>query len=65
MKKQKKKIKEALTPEMFERMDAVTSTRAQLAMIKAAEIMMNELTEEGFEVLDIREYFTQLIANDI
>jgi hypothetical protein len=61
----KKKIKEALTPEMFERMDAVTSTRAQLAMIKAAEIMMNELTEEGFEVLDIREYFTQLIANDI
>jgi hypothetical protein len=27
--------------------------------------MMNELTEEGFEVLDIREYFTQLIANDI
>jgi hypothetical protein len=27
--------------------------------------MMNQLTEEGFEVLDIREYFTQLIANDI
>jgi hypothetical protein len=61
----KKKIKEALTPEMFERMDALTSTRAQIAMIKAAEIMMNELTKEGFEVLDIREYFTQLIANDI
>jgi DNA-binding TFAR19-related protein (PDSD5 family) len=61
----KKKIKEALTPEAFERMDALTSTRAQIAMIKAAEIMMNELTKEGFEVLDIREYFTQLIANDI
>lgn len=61
----KEEIKEALTPEMFERMDAVTSTHAQIAMIKAAEIMMNELTEEGFEVLDIREYFTQLIANDI
>jgi hypothetical protein len=61
----KKGIYEKLSPEMFERMDAVTSTRAQLAMIKAAEIMMNELTEEGFEVLDIREYFTQLIANDI
>jgi hypothetical protein len=61
----KEEIKEALTPEMFERMDALTSTRAQIAMIKAAEIMMNELTEEGFEVLDIREYFTQLIANDI
>jgi hypothetical protein len=61
----KKKIKEALTPEAFERMDALTSDRAQIAMIRAAEIMMNELTEEGFEVLDIREYFTQLIANDI
>lgn len=62
---EKDKVKEALTPEMFERMDALTSTHAQIAMIKAAEIMMNELTKEGFEVLDIREYFTQLIANDI
>jgi hypothetical protein len=61
----KDEVKEALTPEMFERMDALTSHNAQIAMIKAAEIMMNELTEEGFEVLDIREYFTQLIANDI
>ena len=61
----KEELKEALSPEAFERMDALTSTRAQIAMIKAAEIMMNELTEEGFEVLDIREYFTQLIANDI
>jgi hypothetical protein len=61
----KEELKEALTPEMFERMDALTSDRAQIAMIRAAEIMMNELTEEGFEVLDIREYFTQLIANDI
>ena len=61
----KEEVKEALTPDMFERMDALTSTTAQRAMIKAAEIMMNELTKEGFEVLDIREYFTQLIANDI
>lgn len=61
----KEEVKEALTPEAFERMDALTSNTAQLAMIKAAEIMMNELTKEGFEVLDIREYFTQLIANDI
>jgi dGTP triphosphohydrolase len=61
----KEEVKEALTPEMFERMDALTSHNAQIAMIRAAEIMMNELTEEGFEVLDIREYFTQLIANDI
>lgn len=61
----KEEVKEALSPEMFERMDAVTSHSAQIAMIRAAEIMMNELTDEGFEVLDIREYFTQLIANDI
>jgi hypothetical protein len=61
----KEKVKETLTPEAFERMDALTSQTAQIAMIKAAEIMMNELTEEGFDVLDIREYFTQLIANDI
>ena len=65
LEEKKEEIKEALSPEAFERMDALTSTRAQLAMIKAAEIMMNELTKEGFEVLDIREYFTQLIANDI
>jgi hypothetical protein len=62
---EKDQVKEALSPEMFERMDALTSHSAQIAMIKAAEIMMNELTNEGFEVLDIREYFTQLIANDI
>jgi hypothetical protein len=62
---EKEEVKEALTPEMFERMDALTSIRAKIAMIKAAEIMMTELTEEGFDVLDIREYFTQLIANDI
>jgi hypothetical protein len=61
----KEEIKEALSPEAFERMDAIASNTAQIAMIKAAEIMMNQLTEEGFEVLDIREYFTQLIANDI
>jgi len=62
---EKDKVKEALSPEAFERMDAIASNTAQIAMIKAAEIMMNQLTEEGFEVLDIREYFTQLIANDI
>jgi hypothetical protein len=62
---EKDKVKEALSPEMFERMDALTSHNAQIAMIKAAEIMMEELTDYGFQVLDIRKYFTQLIANDI
>jgi hypothetical protein len=63
--KEEKSLNEALSPEAFERMDALTSNTAQTAMIRAAEIMMNQLTKEGFEVLDIREYFTQLIANDI
>jgi hypothetical protein len=62
---EKDKVKEALSPEAFERMDALTSHSAQIAMIKAAEIMMEELTDYGFQVLDIRKYFTQLIANDI
>jgi hypothetical protein len=63
--KEEKSLNEALSPEAFERMDALTSNTAQTAMIRAAEIMMSQLTKEGFEVLDIREYFTQLIANDI
>lgn len=61
----KKGITEKLSPEAYERMAGLSSLKAQQAMIKAAEIMMNELTEEGFEVLEVREFFTQLIANDI
>jgi hypothetical protein len=34
-------------------------------LTRAAEILMRDLTEEGFEVPEIREFFTQLIANDI
>ena len=58
-------INETLSPEAFERMDNFASNYAQITMIKAAEIMMNDLTEEGFDVEDIRAYFTQLIANNI
>lgn len=61
----KEEIKEALSSDAFERMSGLSNLKAQQAMIKAAEVMMNELTEEGFEVPEIREFFTQLIANDI
>jgi hypothetical protein len=58
-------INEALEPHVYERMYNLSNIKAQQAMIRAAEIMMNELTNEGFEVEEIREFFTQLIANDI
>ena len=61
----KEEVKENISPEAYERMASLTNLKAQQAMIKAAEIMMNELTEEGFEVEEIREFFTQLITNDI
>jgi hypothetical protein len=54
-----------LSPEAYDRMSGLSNTRAQQAMIKAAEIMMNDLTAEGFEVEEIREFFHILIANDI
>lgn len=58
-------INEVLEPHVYERMYNLSNIKAQQAMIRAAEIMMNELTNEGFEVEEIREFFHQLIANDI
>jgi hypothetical protein len=58
-------INEALEPHVYERMFNLSNIKAQQAMIRAAEILMRDLTEEGFEVPEIREFFTQLIANDI
>ena len=58
-------INEMLSPQAYERMASLSSIRAQQAMIQAAEIMMRELTDEGFEVEEVREFFNQLIANDI
>jgi hypothetical protein len=57
--------REALEPHVYERMYNLSNIKAQQTMIRAAEIMMRELTEEGFEVEEVREFFTQLIANDI
>ena len=58
-------VNERLAPHVFSRMAGLSSYKAQMAMIKAAEVMMRELVDEGFEVEEIREYFNQLIANDI
>jgi len=58
-------INEMLEPHVYERMYNLSNIKAQQAMIRAAEILMRDLTAEGFEVPEIREFFTQLIANDI
>jgi hypothetical protein len=58
-------LNEALEPHVYERMYNLSNIKAQQAMIRAAEILMRDLTAEGFEVPEIREFFTQLIANDI
>jgi hypothetical protein len=61
----KAELNEILEPHVYERMYNLSNIKAQQAMIRAAEILMNDLTAEGFEVPEIREFFTQLIANDI
>ena len=63
--KQKARMSEELSADNFERMSGLVFTRDIQNMIKAAESMMNELTAEGFEPEEIREFFTKLIANDI
>ena len=62
---QSSQMNEALEPHVYERMYNLSNIKAQQAMVKSAEILMNDLTAEGFEVPEIREFFNQLIANDI
>ncbi len=56
---------EEISGDAYKRMSGLVKTDSAAKMIEAAEDMMNDLTEEGFEVDEIREFFTQLIANDI
>lgn len=56
---------DSLSPEGFERASGLVKTESIRKMIEAAEDMMNTLTDEGFEVEEVREFFTQLISNDI
>jgi hypothetical protein len=66
-KEEEKKLKEGkyLSPEGFDRASGLVKTDSVRKMLEAAEDMMEDLTNEGFEVLEVREFFTQLIANDI
>ena len=63
--KTKSKITEELSADNFKIMSGLVFTRDIENMIKAAESMMKELTNKGYEVSDIRQFFNQLIANDI
>jgi hypothetical protein len=54
-----------LSPAGFDRASGLVKTDSVRKMLEAAEDMMEDLTNEGFEVLEVREFFTQLIANDI
>lgn len=54
-----------LSPAGFDRASGLVKTDSVRKMLEAAEDMMEDLTNEGFEVPEIREFFTQLIANDI
>jgi hypothetical protein len=58
------KINEALEPHVYDRMYNLSSITGKMEMIRAAEEIMNDLTEEGFEVPEIREFFTQLINEE-
>jgi hypothetical protein len=60
----KEKVEE-VSNEAFKRMSGLVKTDSSAKMIEAAEDMMNDLTEEGFEVEDIREFLHKLIVNDI
>lgn len=59
------KITEELSADAFKMMSNKVLTTDVQNMIRAAENMMKELTDKGYEVSDIRQFFNQLIANDI
>lgn len=58
-------MNEALKPHVYDHMYNLSSITGKMEMIRAAEEIMNDLTEEGFEVPEIREFFTQLINEEI
>ena len=62
---QSSQMNEALKPHVYDRMYNLSSIEEKFAMVKSAEILMNDLTAEGFEVPEIREFFTQLINEEI
>ena len=49
----------------FRAMDNLVSRNHVLSLLAAAEGIMGDLSAEGFEVEDIRDYINQIIVNDI
>ena len=63
-KKEVANIKE-VSSEAFERMNNLVNRNHVLSLLAAAEGIMGDLSAEGFEVEDIRDYINQIIVNDI
>ena len=59
------KVKEALSPEAFERMDGLVSQSDIMEYLRAAERIVNTLSDEGFEARDIFDYLHQIVINDL
>ena len=61
---QSSQMNEALKPHVYDRMYNLSSIEEKFAMVRASEIIMNDLTEEGFEIPEIKEFLAQLINKE-
>ena len=61
----KEEVKEALSPDAFERMDGLVSQNDVMNYLRAAERIVNTLSDDGFEARDIFDYLHQLVINDL
>lgn len=65
LEEKKEEVKEALSPEAFERMDGLVSQSDIMEYLRAAERIVNTLSDEGFEARDIFDYLYQIVINDL
>ena len=65
LEEKKEEVKEALSPDAFERMDGLVSQSDIMNYIRAAERIVNTLSDEGFEARDIFDYLHQIVINDL
>lgn len=61
----KEKVKEAVSPEAFERMDGLVSQQDVMTYLKAAERIVKTLSDDGFEAEEIFDYLHQIVINDL
>ena len=59
------KVKEAVSPEAFERMDGLVNQQDVMAYLKSAERIVRTLSDDGFEAREIFDYLHQLVINDL